>query len=91
MRLANQQRFGCSTETLKSIDGQRSILMKRIIFLTQMQWNRKRMPDALRPSRCTFFRKGHARLAFLHQNRHNSPVQTEYSIRRTVAVHIHPF
>ena len=43
VRIANQNRFGRSTETMKSIDGQLSFLMKQMPSMMKMQLNQKQM------------------------------------------------
>lgn len=47
VRLANQYRFGRSTETLKSMDGQLSFLMKLTLCSILMQWNQRWMKQKL--------------------------------------------
>lgn len=43
VRIANQNRFGRSTETMKSMDGQLSFLMKQMPSMMKIQLNQKQM------------------------------------------------
>lgn len=52
VRIANQNRFGRSTETLKSIEGQMSFLMKLTPFMTKTLLNQRQMK---------YFRSSHAK------------------------------